>query len=119
MRIFSRIIFISFICFSTIRCNKKNEFYFSERVSDSLYLEVFHGFQGGIFGDVLNYYLTDSLTFRSFIISKQDKDHVYYKVITPDQIVFFKKSRRKANLNSILDSVIINISDLKRNGKYE
>lgn len=100
-------------------CNDKKTFYDAVNVSDSIFVEKFYGYSGGVFGDVLCLYLTDSIRFRKFIISHEDKERVYFKMLDNDKIEFVKRSMRKANYNETLDSLVLSIGALKKEGEFE
>lgn len=118
MKIPLLIILFSFLGFLHA-CDNNKELFSRKEIADDVYLEKYYSFQGGVFGDVLAIYLTDSVSFRTFVMKKEDKEHVYYEFIDSSRVAFVKRSRRSIDYDSILDSIVFSIVKLKSEGKFD
>ncbi len=120
--------FIFFIAITFVACKgtfidhySKDDFIGSLKIRDSLYIETYRIYAGGVWGgDVHTVYLTDSTNFRKFIGEEEDDEMISFYLINDDSICLYKKTEHIIKIFS--DTVfkkIYSIPELKREGKWE
>jgi len=81
------------IAFSLSCCSVSNEGQIVEvdKLTDSVYSEEYRYFGGGVFGgDIINSYITDSVSFRKYVGKYDDNSVIYYKVFSNSIIEAYK-----------------------------
>lgn len=90
-------------------------------ICNSLYVEEYFDFKGGVFGgDLTTEYLTDSSNFRIYIGSL-DTDNEYYRYYCYPQLVAVTINviDQHSTTYNVKDSILYNLDSLKRLKNYK
>ena len=100
----------------------KDDHFSTHKIKKGLYLEFYIVYAGGVYaGDVYTVYLTDSASFRKYVVTKPyDDQRVYSEEIDTDTYVVYKvEDGLFSNKERILEKKIYSISALQKEGKFE
>jgi hypothetical protein len=106
--------------FSCFNLRKKDNHVDSVKIGDNLFCEYYNVFSQGAFGTGLEtVYLTDSLNFRKYIdVCDEGYEYIWNNVIS-NSILHLYKVRIENNKVDTLWTREYNISQLKKEGKFE
>jgi hypothetical protein len=105
-------------CHHYVFFGKKNPLKTHE-IGDKLFEERFESFSGGVLMDnTYTYYLTDSINFRKYIGSCDDKEFFRCNV-KGDSLVVLKTSWRNSNYEKPIETTYFSINKLKKDGDFE
>ncbi|MBR4488005.1 MAG: hypothetical protein IKO89_05520 [Bacteroidales bacterium] len=82
-----------FIVFFLSCCSESNESRIVDvyKLTDSVYIEDYCCYGGGVFGgDIINSYITDSVSFRKYVGEYDDNSVIYYKFFSNSVIKAYK-----------------------------
>lgn len=83
------ILFAFILITSCTSCKKQKTYMRAEQINDSLYVETYQIYSGGVFdGDSYGIYLTDSIYFREYLGCYDD--HKWPLIVKKDDIVIIK-----------------------------
>tara|TARA_R110002049_G_scaffold306937_2_gene506193 strand:+ start:627 stop:1004 length:378 start_codon:yes stop_codon:yes gene_type:complete len=106
----------------TFSCNRKYSkegFIGSTKLTETIYLEVYSTFSGGVFaGNSYSYYLTDSTIFRVFGIQINHDDESIRRKVDENSIYLFKVGSYNKSKDT-LETKNFKIKDLIKSGKWE
>lgn len=126
-RITIKIIYVALLIFTIWRCH--SYVFFAKRnplkthiLASGIFEERFESFRGGVLmSNTVNYYLTDSITFRKYI-GACDEDEIFKSSIDNDRVVIVKFSWKNWYMSKRempIDTLYFSIGKLKEEGVFE
>lgn len=97
----------------------KNNYIGTGNLGNGFYNEVYKPFIGGVHaGDITSWYVTDSINFRVYVGSHEDKEYLRVQILS-NKISVKKYSLRSADKGAVIESQLLDIDSLKRNHEFE
>lgn len=92
----------------------------TSEVVEGLFWEVYETYSGGVYaGSSYSYYLTDSVNFRTFVISKNHDDELVKREFRNDTVFVFKVGNAYASKEDTLEIREFSIRELVNNARWD
>jgi len=100
--------------------HSKEQHFGTYEVFKGLFWEVYETYSGGVYaGSSYSYYLTDSITFRTFVISKNHDDELIKREFKNDTVFVFKVRNGYALKEDTLEIKEFSLRQLINNGHWD